>query len=65
MSHLRCPSCGIQISVLRAPTVCPRCLVRRRGRFEMVAVSVFAPPPSQVVPSSKLLKGDDARVQAR
>jgi hypothetical protein len=46
MSHLHCPDCGLSIAAISAPSICPRCLVRRRGRFEMVTGPEFALPPS-------------------
>lgn len=45
MPHVQCPSCGLRMSAAPAPHSCPRCLVRRRGRFELVPVG--APRPSR------------------
>jgi hypothetical protein len=42
MSHRQCLNCGYRVTALRAPTSCPRCLVRGRGRFELVPTSIFA-----------------------
>jgi hypothetical protein len=63
MSHVQCPNCGTRLLAASAPTSCQRCLVRRRGRFELVPASLFAPAPSEVVPSMQA-KGGHAPVQA-
>lgn len=52
MSHLQCPTCGIRFATRSAPapSACPRCLLRRRGRFELVSGSDHSlqsqPPPN-------------------
>ena len=37
MSQLECPSCKLKIQALGAPTNCPRCLVRKGERIELLA----------------------------
>lgn len=35
--HLECPSCRLKIQALGAPVNCPRCLVRKGERIELLA----------------------------
>lgn len=60
MSHLRCPSCGLKIAALGAPSSCPRCRIRNRERVELVAES--AVDPRRLAMSRR---GQDAPLQAR
>lgn len=39
--QLQCPNCGLRIVATRAATACPRCTIRRRGRFELVPTPVM------------------------
>jgi hypothetical protein len=39
MSQLECPSCRLKIQALGAPVNCPRCLVRKGERIELLATT--------------------------
>jgi hypothetical protein len=45
MSHVECPSFGIRFPALAAPSICPDCLARGRGRFGLVPSSILDSPP--------------------
>lgn len=47
MSHLECPSCRLKIQALGAPTNCPRCLVRKGERIELISSAVSGSAPSK------------------
>jgi predicted Zn-ribbon and HTH transcriptional regulator len=51
MSQLECPSCGLKIAALGAPSNCPRCLIRKGERIELVPLPAFVPDPD-IPPSS-------------
>jgi hypothetical protein len=51
MSQLECPSCRLKISALGAPRNCPRCLVRKGERVELLAAPLPAPEPRKPAPS--------------
>jgi hypothetical protein len=61
MSQLKCPSCGLKIAALGAPSSCPRCRIRSKGRVELLAESTVV-PESVANPSRS---GNDAPLQAR
>ena len=42
MPLVQCPGCGMRLAAAAAPFTCPRCLVRRRGRFDMEPASAIA-----------------------
>ncbi len=43
MPQLECPSCKLKIQALGAPTNCPRCLVRKGERIELLVTSASQP----------------------
>jgi hypothetical protein len=60
MSHLHCPSCGLDVASHRVGyrRSCPRCLVRRNERVLMDAVRRYPPPLPLPVASHQALPGE-------
>jgi hypothetical protein len=64
MSHLQCPSCGLRLAARSAPSACPRCLLRGRDRFELVAADLSSPQDLHT-PNARLMVDRDASFPTR
>jgi hypothetical protein len=52
VSYVKCPSCGLRLSARSPRMTCPRCLLRRRGRFDLIPVAQIASQSAPPTPIS-------------
>jgi hypothetical protein len=61
MSQLECPSCKLKVQALGAPANCPRCLVRKGERIELISSPVSGSAPSK--PSGSIDPRTDSQLR--